>query len=178
MRVAGIVQDSIVDGPGLRFTVFAQGCPHRCEGCHNPQTHDPGGGEERDTRDMIAEMLRNPLTDGLTLSGGEPFAQAGECAEIAQAAKNAGLDVWTYTGYAFEELRVLAERDTGAAELLRLTDVLVDGRFILARRSLELRWRGSGNQRLIDVPKTLERKEVYELVCDGEPCHARQGAGV
>jgi anaerobic ribonucleoside-triphosphate reductase activating protein len=167
------VQDSIVDGPGLRFTVFAQGCPHRCAGCHNPQTHDAAGGTERPVSDIISEMLKNPLTDGLTLSGGEPFAQALDCAEIAEAAKGAGLSVWTYTGYTFEDLLDLAERDAGAAELLRLTDVLVDGRFVLSDRSLELRWRGSANQRLIDIPETLERKEIYVLPGDGQPCHAR-----
>jgi anaerobic ribonucleoside-triphosphate reductase activating protein len=164
MRIAGTVQDSTVDGPGLRFTVFAQGCPHRCEGCHNPQTHDAGGGTERPVSDIIAEMLKNPLTDGLTLSGGEPFAQARGCAEIARAAKDAGLNVWTYTGYTFEELLDIAARDTGAAELLRLTDVLVDGRFAADSRSLELRWRGSGNQRLIDVPASLKRCEVVVRV--------------
>jgi anaerobic ribonucleoside-triphosphate reductase activating protein len=149
------VQDSIVDGPGLRFTVFTQGCPHGCDGCQNPGTHDPSGGDERATEDIIYEMLRNPLTDGLTLSGGEPFAQARACAEIAAAAKCAGLNVWTYTGYTFEELLGMSAQDGGAAELLRLTDTLVDGRFIPAERTLNLRWRGSRNQRLIDVPASI-----------------------
>ncbi|MDR0838823.1 MAG: anaerobic ribonucleoside-triphosphate reductase activating protein [Oscillospiraceae bacterium] len=157
MKIAGTVQDSIVDGPGLRFTVFTQGCPHGCEGCHNPETHDPGGGEERATAEIIREMLSNPLTDGLTLSGGEPFAQAAECAELAGAAKDAGLNVWTYTGYVFEELAALGD---AARRLLELTDVLVDGRFELAERSLELRWRGSRNQRIIDVARSLESGHV------------------
>jgi anaerobic ribonucleoside-triphosphate reductase activating protein len=172
MRVAGVIQDSIVDGPGLRFTVFTQGCPHRCEGCHNPETHDPEGGMERDVGDIIAKMLANPLTDGLTLSGGEPFTQSGECAEIARAAKKAGLNVWTYTGYTFEELHVIAERDIGVAELLAETDVLVDGRFELSGRTLTLPWRGSANQRLIDTPKSLRGEEVYVLADDGQSQHA------
>ncbi|MDR1328473.1 MAG: anaerobic ribonucleoside-triphosphate reductase activating protein [Oscillospiraceae bacterium] len=161
MRVAGTVQESIVDGPGLRFTVFAQGCPHRCEGCHNPQTHDAHGGTERPVSDIISEMLKNPLTDGLTLSGGEPFAQAGDCAEIAEAAKKAGLNVWIYTGYTFEELA--GAGDGGARRLLGFADVLVDGRFILAERTLEYPWRGSRNQRLIDVRRSLSEGRVAEL---------------
>ncbi|MDR1588782.1 MAG: anaerobic ribonucleoside-triphosphate reductase activating protein [Oscillospiraceae bacterium] len=163
MRIAGTVQDSIVDGPGLRFTVFTQGCPHGCAGCQNPGTHDPAGGAERAAEDVAAEMLKNPLTDGLTLSGGEPFAQARDCAAIARAAKDAGLDVWTYTGYTFEELLNAAARDADTAELLKLTDTLVDGRFILSERTLKLRWRGSGNQRLIDVPASLKTGTVCEI---------------
>jgi anaerobic ribonucleoside-triphosphate reductase activating protein len=108
-------------------------------------------------------MLKNPLTDGLTLSGGEPFAQARDCAAIARAAKDAGLDVWTYTGYTFEELLNAAARDADTAELLKLTDTLVDGRFILSERTLKLRWRGSGNQRLIDVPASLKTGTVCEI---------------
>jgi anaerobic ribonucleoside-triphosphate reductase activating protein len=96
-------------------------------------------------------MLGNPLTDGVTLSGGEPFAQAADCAEIARAAHGAGLNVWAYSGWTFEEL--LARPD--AAELLRETDVLIDGRFVLAERTMLTRWRGSRNQRVIDVPKSL-----------------------
>jgi anaerobic ribonucleoside-triphosphate reductase activating protein len=154
MRIAGLVQDSIVDGPGLRFTVFTQGCPHRCEGCHNPETHDPDGGSESSVEEVVKQMLSNPLTDGVTLSGGEPFAQAGDCAQIAEAAQKAGLNVWAYTGYTFEYLFNLNSYDTN--KLLNLIDVLVDGRFILAERSLNIKWRGSKNQRLIDVQKSLE----------------------
>ncbi|MDR2421179.1 MAG: anaerobic ribonucleoside-triphosphate reductase activating protein [Oscillospiraceae bacterium] len=162
MRAAGTVQDSITDGPGLRFTVFAQGCPHRCAGCHNPGTHDPLGGEERPVGGIIAEMLGNPLTDGLTLSGGEPFAQAEECAEIAAAARRAGLNVWTYTGYTFEEL-MSAEAPPDARKLLELTDVLADGRFVLSERTLDAPWRGSRNQRLIDVARSLASGRAEEF---------------
>jgi anaerobic ribonucleoside-triphosphate reductase activating protein len=153
MRIAGLVQDSIVDGPGLRFTVFTQGCPHRCEGCHNPETHDPAGGSERTTAEIIRQMLGNPLTDGLTLSGGEPFLQAADCAEIAEAAKRAGLNIWAYSGWTFEELMNMTE--PAVRQLLELTDVLVDGPFVLSQRSLGIKWRGSKNQRLIDVQRSL-----------------------
>lgn len=153
MKIADFVQDSIVDGPGFRFTLFTQGCPHHCEGCHNPQTHDPDGGKEVPVDQIIQTMLSNPLTDGLTLSGGEPFYQPEDCALIAKAAKEHGLNVWAYTGWTFEKL--LRDERPGVRRLLELVDVLVDGPFLLAERSLSLKWRGSRNQRLIDVPKSL-----------------------
>ena len=158
MRIANFVQDSIVDGPGLRFALFTQGCPHHCPGCHNPGTHDPEGGREMDPADIISEMLKNPLTDGLTLSGGEPFAQPAACAQVARAAKEKGLSVWAYSGWTFEQLLEMPD----VQELLTLLDVLVDGPFILNQRSLELRWRGSKNQRVLDVPKSLAAGKAIE----------------
>jgi len=158
LKISSYIQDSIVDGQGLRFALFTQGCPHHCAGCHNPGTHDPDGGFEAATADVISAMLSNPLTDGLTLSGGEPFAQAADCAEIAAAAKNAGLNVWAYSGWTFGE--ILGGAAPHGAELLRLCDVLVDGRFELSERSLSLKWRGSANQRLVDVQKSLASGEV------------------
>lgn len=164
MRIADFVQDSIVDGPGLRFTLFTQGCPHHCEGCHNPSTHDPEGGKEVTAEKVIEIMLSNPLTDGLTLSGGEPFAQAGDCAVIAKAAREHGLNVWAYSGWTFEEL--MNNPDPEIRHLLELIDVLVDGRFVLAQRSLSLKWRGSGNQRVIDVSKSLAAGDVVPLITE------------
>ena len=163
MRVAGIIQDSIVDGPGLRFVLFAQGCDKNCEGCHNPGARPQDGGAEMDIGAVIAEMLRNPLTDGLTLSGGEPFLQAADCARVAAEARSRGMGVWAYTGYTFEELTEKAKTDAAVCGLLELIDVLVDGRFELARRSLDLKWRGSGNQRVIDLPKSLALGAAMEL---------------
>ena len=153
MRIAGVIQDSIADGPGLRFTVFVQGCHHRCPGCQNPQTHDPSGGTELAVEALVAQMRSNPLTGGLTLSGGEPFDQPSACLELARAAHASGLNVWCWTGGVFEDLR-----DCGAPEqqaLLRELDVLVDGPFLLAQRTLSLPWRGSRNQRLILVRESL-----------------------
>ena len=157
-RIHGTAQDSIVDGPGIRFAVFVQGCPHRCEGCHNPESHDPAGGRETTTEEIIAQMKANPLLDGLTLSGGEPMSAAEACLEIALAAKAARLNVWCYTGYTWEAL--LKEADPARMALLRQVDVLVDGPFMLAERSLELTFCGSRNQRLIDVPKTMAAGEI------------------
>ena len=146
MRVHNTVQDSIVDGPGLRFVVFTQGCCHGCVGCHNPQTHDLHGGEEISVEALIAQMKNNPLTDGLTLSGGEPFLQIADCTALAAAAKEMGLNVWCYTGFTLEQLNAMPEAKT----LLDQIDVLVDGRFIEEEKSLTLKWRGSENQRVID----------------------------
>ena len=153
IRIAGTVQDSIVDGPGNRYALFTQGCPHHCPGCHNPASHAFDGGKLTDTYAIIAEMQRNPLLDGLTLSGGEPFCQAEACLVVAQAARAAGLNVWAYTGYTFEQL--LEENDPARMALLSALDVLVDGPFLLEQKSLALQWRGSANQRLIDVPASL-----------------------
>ena len=147
MRIHRTMHDSIVDGPGLRFVVFTQGCPHRCPGCHNPETHDPTGGTEISVEEVIADMLRNPLTDGLTLTGGEPFLQVEDCAKIARAAKVAGLNVWCYSGWTLEELQARPEAEV----LLKEIDVLVDGPYVEAQRSLRLQWRGSENQRLIEL---------------------------
>lgn len=158
IQISGTVNDSIVDGPGLRFAVFTQGCPHGCKGCHNPQSHAYDGGREEDTDALIALMKKNPLLDGLTLSGGEPFEQASACSVLARAAHELGLNVWTYTGYTYEELNGSFGEDYGA--LLQATDVLIDGRFIQEQKSLELTFCGSRNQRLIDMKKTREQGQV------------------
>ena len=152
MRIANWISDSIVDGPGLRLTVFTQGCPHRCPGCHNPDTWDPAGGREVTLEDLEELLDQNPLLQGLTLSGGEPFRQAADCAALARAASARGLDVWTYTGYTWESLT--AAGDAGWDALLAATDVLVDGPFLQARKSYAALFRGSDNQRLIDVKKS------------------------
>ena len=160
MRIAGTVNDSIVDGAGLRFTVFTQGCPHHCPGCHNPQTHAFDGGKEMDVEEIIRAFRKNPLLDGITLSGGEPFCQSEACLLLAQAAHASGLNVWAYSGYTYEEL--LAGKSEWQ-NLLREVDVLVDGRFILEKRTLECRFRGSSNQRLIDVPASLKSGTIVTI---------------
>lgn len=152
LRVAGTVSDSIVDGPGLRFTVFVQGCPHHCPGCHNPETHSFAGGTLVPVDQLAQRLAGNPLLAGLTLSGGEPMEQAGACTRLAEAAHRLGLNVWTYTGYAYEQLLEQARPDQLA--LLAETDVLVDGPFLLEQKSYEMRFRGSRNQRLIDLNET------------------------
>lgn len=161
MRIAGLVRESIVDGPGFRMAVFAQGCPHACPHCHNPQTHAFDGGREVDTSEIIRQMCGNSLLDGLTLTGGEPFCQPEPCAELASAARKSGLNVWCYTGYTFEEL--LKMRNPSHLKLLNQVDVLVDGRFVWNLRTLECRFRGSSNQRLLDVPRSLAENRAIEV---------------
>ena len=158
IRVHAVVRDTIVDGPGMRLAVYMQGCPHHCPGCHNPQTHDPAGGTETTAEEILS--LINPLHSGLTLSGGEPFLQAQALVPLARATRDKGLNIWLYTGYTWEELL----GNEAHMALLRLADVLVDGRFDLAKRSLSLRFRGSANQRLIDVPASLAASAVVEKV--------------
>ena len=158
LRIFGLVEDSYVDGPGIRFAVFVQGCPHHCPGCHNPESHDFAAGREADTADIIRQMTANPMLDGLTLSGGEPMCHPEACLELARAAKAAGLNVWCYTGYTLEKLQ--AESDPKRLALLEAVDVLVDGPFMLAQRSLELKYCGSRNQRLIDLKKTRQAGEI------------------
>lgn len=162
IRIAGIVRDSIVDGPGLRMTIFVQGCQHDCEGCHNPGTHDPNGGKSWKIGalglEIVKEHRKNPLFTGLTISGGEPFDQADTCWHLANVAHMYGIDVWVYTGYTFEELR--QSKNTGVNNLLVSADVIVDGPFDISKKSLELKYRGSSNQRIIDVKKSIAVNKV------------------
>ena len=133
LRIAGTVNDSIVDGPGIRFTVFVQGCPHNCKGCHNPQTHDFEGGTVIDTNELFEKIKGNPLLDGVTFSGGEPFCQAEALASLGRQIKELGLNIRTYTGYTFEKL--FEDRSFEHwEELLRVTDILIDGPSLSARR--------------------------------------------
>jgi len=154
IRLYGLATDSIVDGPGYRTSIFTQGCPHHCPGCHNPESHALDGGTVWTLDDVEKKFSDNPLLNGITLSGGEPFLQPAACAELARRAKLRGLNVWAYTGYLYEQLLEMAKTDAAVEALLDATDVLVDGPFVLAERSLELEFCGSRNQRLIDVPKT------------------------
>lgn len=163
IRVANIIQDSIVDGPGLRLVIFTQGCPHGCAGCHNPETHSFTGGRLMNTEKIISMMDKNPLLEGITLSGGEPFCQPEACIELARAAKKRGLNVWAYTGYLYDD--IIKDGDMAEGQLLHLVDVLIDGPFIQELRTLDLPWRGSKNQRLIDVQRSIAaaRRINYDL---------------
>lgn len=157
LRMSGVVGESIIDGPGIRYTVFVQGCPHHCEGCHNPQTHDFSGGYDDDTDAIFEKIIQDPLLDGVTFSGGEPFCQARPLALLGQKVKAKGLGVIAYTGYTLEYLLKNANEENGYMDLLEAIDWLVDGRFVMALKSYECRFRGSTNQRIIDVLKTLEK---------------------
>jgi len=154
VRIAGLVQESFVDGEGIRFAIFFQGCKRNCFNCHNPATHDLNGGKIFDTEEIILQIKKNPLLTGITLTGGEPFLQIAPALELAKAAKNLNLNVWCYTGFKFEDI------PSDAEELLQNIDVLVDGEYIDDLRDLELQFRGSKNQRVIDLQKTLSAGEI------------------
>ena len=153
LDLAGIAGDSIVDGPGIRTTVFAQGCPHHCPGCHNPETWEFGCGTEVPVEAVVELVKANPLCRGVTFSGGEPFAQAGEFAKLGRLLKQDGYEVASYSGYTFEQLW---KGTPAQLELLDTIDVLIDGPFVQAERSLELNFRGSRNQRILNVPASLQ----------------------
>ena len=152
LNIAGIAGDSIVDGPGIRTTIFAQGCPHHCPGCHNPETWDFGCGTDMAEEDLVTIVKSNPLCRGVTFSGGEPFAQPEGFTKLAKLLKAAGYEVASYSGYTFE---ALLSGTPAQQELLQNIDVLIDGPFLLSEKSLEITFRGSRNQRILDVPESL-----------------------
>ena len=167
MNIAGIIGDSIVDGPGLRTTVFFQGCAHKCPGCHNPETHAFGAGNEMSADEIFRRVKNNPLCRGVTLSGGDPVYQAREASVLAEMLKSAGYEVALYTGFSWEEL--LAEKNPERLALLRFSDIVIDGRFEQENRTLELKFRGSTNQRIIESAKSMrlfdETGKIEPILC-------------
>lgn len=163
LNIAGTVCESLVDGPGLRYVVFVQGCPHRCEGCHNPETHSFSGGKSVDIEQLFSECMEDPLHKGVTFSGGEPFCQAEGLYALALMFKERGLHLMCYSGWTFEELLAKSQTEEYVGRLLSVIDILVDGRFIPEERSLALSFRGSKNQRLIDVPKSLSENKAITI---------------
>ena len=162
LRLAGVIRESIVDGPGMRMTIFTQGCPHNCKGCHNPQTHDFNGGYISHPENILKAIDKDKLLRGVTFSGGEPFMQPEALSELAVEIHKRGLDIVTYTGFTFEELLESFSRHPERRLLLEQTDYLIDGRFVLELRSLDLLFRGSSNQRIIDVKKSLAEGRAVE----------------
>ncbi len=160
LDLSAIISDSIVDGPGIRTTLFCQGCPHHCEGCHNPETWEFGCGTVLDTDRIVEIITSNPLSRGVTFSGGEPFAQAEGFAEVAEAIKPMGYEIASYSGYTFEQLM---DGTDAQKRLLASIDVLIDGPFIQEQKSLEVSFRGSRNQRIIDVKKSLAAGKAVEM---------------
>ena len=180
LRLSGFSNESFVDGPGIRVVLFVQGCDNACEHCHNPESWDINGGEEYTVRDVIKKVkdaasaakrrsLHNMTgaaqkeIQGVTFSGGEPFMHAEALVKVGQAAKRMGLDITVYTGYVYEGLR--ARPDENVQALLALADYLIDGPYIHAKRDIGLKFRGSANQRVIDMNET---RRVGRVVEDGE----------
>lgn len=161
MRLASPLQsDSIVDGPGIRCVIWTQGCSHHCPGCHNPETHDFNGGYEIDTKTIKEQLSTLTYQDGITLSGGDPFFQPDACTEIALYCKKRNWNVWCYTGYTFEELLALSKTKLEIKNFLESIDVLVDGKFKLEKKSLNLYFRGSTNQRILNLPESLTKQKA------------------
>ncbi len=160
LRVAGIIKESIVDGPGIRLVVFTQGCRHHCPGCHNPETHSFQGGQLVSIDEILDMIKKNPLLDGITFSGGDPFEQAENVAILGKKVKKLKLNVITYTGYTYEEIMNEIDTKAGWKELLYVTDILVDGKFDIEKKSLLLKFRGSENQRIIDVKNSIAKNDI------------------
>lgn len=163
IRISGIVNESIVDGPGIRLAVFSQGCRHNCLECHNLETHSFQGGYLIAIDEIIELIKKNPLLDGVTFSGGDPFEQAELFGILGEKVHELGLNTVTYTGYTYEEILSGLEHNKGWSTLLYNTDILIDGKFDKNKRKPDLRFRGSTNQRVIDVKKTLDLNRVVEI---------------
>ena len=160
LNLSDIITDSIVDGPGIRTTIFSQGCPHHCPGCHNPSTWTFDRGTQMDEETVLEIVLSNPLCRGVTFSGGEPFVQAEAFARLARLLKEHNYEVASYSGFTFEQLLNGSEEQQ---ELLRNIDVLIDGPFLLEQRSLTTSFRGSKNQRILDVPESLKAGQAVSI---------------
>jgi anaerobic ribonucleoside-triphosphate reductase activating protein len=159
VKVSGIVKESIVDGPGVRYVIFAQGCMHDCEGCHNPQTHDINGGYTMNADEIVHNIISCKYIDGVTFSGGDPFFQAKEFEYIAERLKEKNMHIVAYTGFTYEQL--INNKDM--KDLLEKVDILIDGPFLKDRKTLKLPFRGSENQRMIEVKKSLQNNKI-ELI--------------
>lgn len=163
MRIAGVVPESVVDGPGIRYVVFTQGCPHHCPECHNPETHDFQAGEEKDINQILIDFQTGYKKRGMTISGGEPFCQAEAAACLAKGVKLLGGDVVVFSGFTFEALLAKKKLEPGVDELLRAADILIDGPYQKEQRDLNLAFRGSKNQRIIDLPQSLAAGQAVEI---------------
>ncbi len=159
ISILDIVEDTTVDGPGFRTTVYSAGCPNCCPGCHNPHSWDIANGHEVDVEEILKVILADQFAD-VTFSGGDPMFQPAGFAALAKAVKEqSGKNIWCYTGYLFEDLLQNAQQK----ELLEYVDVLVDGRFVEVLKDESLRFRGSSNQRIIDVQASLQHGKTVLL---------------
>lgn len=163
IKIAGIIKESIVDGPGIRLVVFTQGCIHNCKNCHNPETHSLDKGNYIEIREIISMVEKNPILDGITISGGEPFLQAEELMDLSKRIKKLKLNIIIYTGYIFEDIIEKSKKDKVYEDILKEVDIIVDGPYIEEKKNLLLKFRGSENQRIIDVKKSLKENKIMEI---------------
>ena len=163
IRLSGIAYESLSNGPGMRRVLFSQGCSHECVGCFNPSTHSFSGGELKDMDILIEDIKNNPILKGVTFSGGDPLEQADKFAYIAMKVKKLGLDIWCYTGYTYEYIMENLYDKQEINELLKNVDALVDGKFEINRKDIRVKFRGSNNQRIIDVQASLSSGKVVVL---------------
>lgn len=163
IRLSGIAFESLVNGPGLRRVFFAQGCLHNCKGCFNPETHSLDGGELKSIDNLVEDLKQNPMIKGVTFSGGDPFEQAEEFAYMGKKIKELGLNIWCYTGYTIEYILDNKKNHEFWEELLNYIDVLVDGKFEENKKNSSLKFRGSSNQRIIDVKKSKDLKQIITI---------------
>lgn len=165
IRLASDLQeDSIVDGLGIRTVIWTQGCSHNCPSCHNPSTHDFSGGEEVELDDVIYRLENLVGQDGVTFSGGDPMFQPKQCALLARKVHDLNMNVWAYTGFTYEQL--LNSKNKDILDFLNNIDVLIDGKFDISKKSMDIRFRGSTNQRVIDVKESLNQKKIIEIPVD------------
>lgn len=164
-RIAGLINDSIVDGPGIRYTVFYQGCNHHCKNCHNPETWNCNGGNLIDNDEIIEKIKKNPLLSGVTLSGGDPLIQVESVLDLCKKIKALDMDlnIIIYTGYVFDELLEMSKTNEVLNEILNTIDYIIDGKYIDELRDLTLAFRGSKNQRIIDVKASIQSKTITTL---------------
>ena len=163
LAIPTIQTDSIVDGEGIRSVVWFQGCGHACKECHNPETWDFKAGEEVLISDLKKQIDELEFQSGVTFSGGDPMYQLDALEELAKYVKEKGMNVWCYTGFTYEQLVEMSKLNPKYREVLDYIDVLVDGPFMIDLKSYNVPFRGSSNQRLIDVKKTLEKGEVVTI---------------
>lgn len=165
IRLAGMLYESLSNGPGLRRVLFSQGCRHNCKQCFNPHTHSFQGGELLDMDGIVEDIVNNPILRGVTFSGGDPLEQAEKFAYIAKKVKEKGKSVWVYTGYTFEQILKAKDEHSGWEGLLKYCDVLVDGKFDINKKNESLKFRGSNNQRIIDIKKSLNMGKACVVQC-------------
>ena len=160
IRLAGIAQNSLVNGIGLRKVFFSQGCTHKCKGCFSPFTWDFESGKLIDIDELVKQVKDEYYLDGVTFSGGDPFQQADKFAILSKELKKNNINIWCYTGYTWEELLGLSKTDNGIKDLMHNCDVIVDGPYIQEKHDPNLKFKGSSNQRIIDVKLSLQQNKI------------------